>query len=523
MGIKNLFNYINENNTESMLQTESGNHIYSPTTLYIDITSKLVSIYNDYCRINNTYINSPVTHNDQFHYKTVDKHVTIDGLLKYVCKELTPFLNKFKKFNQTIYIFIDYRFRGPLLDLPLLYNDFIEHHDDTSSTKLTQYIDKHEQLKDTPMLKRKYLHQLLNNPDINFINKLINKVYCQYELRSIYEYADNKFDLSKYINLRYVLHRIEEVLDNANNLNKDVVSYIYSGEQDNQFIHKVEDVPTETLEIMKEVIELLIKHAHKKYILHRFSKIIQKHQRSSTTNTLFSKREHIQGNFNKSLLKSYIIHKNLNKVERFKNTIPFSILIYAFPSVISKLNIPGITYYGCEFESDFAITKHIETYTSNTFPIIYTGDTDMLCLLSDVDCIIELQNVNGTHFINPIKFWRSIFGCDLHRNIVRILCVLMGTGLNPWFRGSCIHIDSFEDILPKLGKKSFKDIDETELRTWIYAQFDKYNNKIEVSQTAIALNIYLNGIESELHQIAPKVIDKSNICRFLQHYHACMF
>ena len=135
----------------------------------------------------------------------------------------------------------------------------------------------------------------------------------------------------------------------------------------------------------------------------------------------FDKDEWVENNINATL--ANVMKKNdYNKLKRFNEYIPFSLVLYSLPIIISYINTPSVYYLGCEIESDFAISKHIHTYSKNSFPTIYTTDTDLLVLLSDVDCVVKMNypGCKKPYLINPVQFWRNIFNCNLSPRITRL-------------------------------------------------------------------------------------------------------
>ena len=220
---------------------------------------------------------------------------------------------------------------------------------------------------------------------------------------------------------------------------------------------------------------------------------------------------------------------------------------------VKKINFDNVKFFGCEIESDFALSKHVHTYSRNAFPTIYSSDTDMLCLMCDVDCVVKLSiksnrqknpkklkfgtennyhkffndrnaSDNLTFFINPTVFWQEIFKCKLNARIIKILCVLMGTDYNPYHPKSPIHIRYFHDILKILNIDKFENIDEDILLAKIYVIMKNNENDIYCKQTAIALNMYLNDLEEEIHFITKNTnIDKLDINRFLKYSKRTIF
>jgi hypothetical protein len=179
------------------------------------------------------------------------------------------------------------------------------------------------------------------------------------------------------------------------------------------------------------------------------------------------------------------------------------------PSILNDINKENTEVFQCTIESDFAIKNHIDIYNKFTYPRIITNDTDLLVLLCDVDCEIEisvkLQYGNNTTFeryvLNPIKFWFEVFKCHLKPEIIKILCVLVGTDFNLYNKLSPIHLYSFNSILKPLKCNSFSDINVDSLKLYIYKIALQNSDDIHVKETMVALNMYLNNIEGSLQPI----------------------
>lgn len=509
MGIHNLIKYINTNNTINLAQCESGNNIYISNIVYFDITYKLIEIYNKFMHVSNKV-------NTDFEFK-------IEELLSYIEKELLNMFTRLKNFNRIIYVFIDYKFMNNLKERNVVFKDF-----------LNMNIEDHERVNSIPMIKRKYL-KLLNVEDedeYDIMKYLIKKVRCMFELKSIYSIS-NKLNIEKYISIPYLV-KIEK--------NKE----------------------------RRRKLSMLLDEGKFRYLILRGGKYLTRTQRRKGLFSLFDSETDFSScndesvsccnnestlfNIDKLLFNS--ISKNgTEKLYEFHNYIPFTVIIYLFPMFVKKINFDNVKFFGCEIESDFALSKHVHTYSRNAFPTIYSSDTDMLCLMCDVDCVVKLSIKNNkqknpkkqkqkygtesnyhkffndrnasdnlTFFMNPTTFWQEIFKCKLNARIIKILCVLMGTDYNPYHPKSPIHIRYFHDILKILNIDKFEDIDEDILLAKIYVIMKNNENDIYCKQTAIALNMYLNELEEEIHFITKNTnIDKLDINRFLKYSKRTIF
>jgi hypothetical protein len=173
------------------------------------------------------------------------------------------------------------------------------------------------------------------------------------------------------------------------------------------------------------------------------------------------------------------------------------------------MNLKNISCYQCSIESDVAIRNHIEIYNRNSYPKIITNDTDLVVLMCDVECEIELtvRHVFQSHTyyekreINPPRFFRKLFGCVLKADIIKILCVLLGTDFNIYSPRSVIHIRCFSEILKLLNIRRYCEITLPALKLYIYNTALKYPNDINVKETIAALNIYLNNVEENIYPL----------------------
>jgi hypothetical protein len=210
----------------------------------------------------------------------------------------------------------------------------------------------------------------------------------------------------------------------------------------------------------------------------------------------------------------YVFKKGL-KQRKYNNTThttcpisPGRALCY-IPALLNQLNLPRTNIYKCTIESDFAIRNHIQIYHKTSFPRIITNDTDLVMLLCDVDCEIELTvgtTCDGkTYFekrkINPIAFWKRIFRCNLNPDVIKILCVLLGTDYNQYTADSPIHIQHFKDILRILNIKTYDELTSDLLKMHILHIAQTNSDNLNVRETVAALNLYLNNIEGDLQPI----------------------
>jgi hypothetical protein len=103
--------------------------------------------------------------------------------------------------------------------------------------------------------------------------------------------------------------------------------------------------------------------------------------------------------------------------------------------------------------------------------------------------------------INPPKFWQSVFGCVMDSQVIKILCVLLGTDYNKYRRGSVIHLKCFSEILTWLNLKNYSEMTLEMLKNYVYVKIQKYPADMNIKETVVALNLYLNNIEGDLQPI----------------------
>ena len=99
----------------------------------------------------------------------------------------------------------------------------------------------------------------------------------------------------------------------------------------------------------------------------------------------------------------------------------------------------------------------------------------------------------------------------------------MGTDYNPYNSSSPIHIKRFEDVLKMMNVESFDKLDEDLLFAKIYMIMKVNEGNIYCKQTAIALNMYLNDLEGDIHFITSESNKKINISRFLKYSRRSIF
>lgn len=415
MGIRGLLNLIKDyrsrrTETEDITRVHVGNSVFTSNIVYLDYTSQLI----------------------KFYYNHIETVSNVDELINKIVAEMITYFRKLLTYNNYIYVFVDYKFDVDMNESKIYFNDFIipigettnEHvhknyfmqtdtvnstdskvllPDEVQHTKLMNHnqIDEpqvkefeSEYIMFTPMINKCYL---FNNADhtadthgehtyadhtvdthaittadihasntctltdvdmhgehtdvnqlthIQLIDRLLTedkqialsrilpKIRCKYEVESVYNVTDDEHD---FIN-------ILDELEFAKNLGEKYKPYL-------------------------DILTSCVNHGRYRYLMLRGGK-------RNTMNDRIKKIKRYNGNIIKSFPFPLVMHKVPDIVKRFNKFAP----------EMSK----KVSFFGCSNESDFAISKHIHTYNKHSYPTIYTNDTDMVVLLADVDCVINL-------------------------------------------------------------------------------------------------------------------------------------
>ena len=568
MGIRHLCPYIDEYNKHSSDRPTArvNNNIYTPKTLYIDLTSKVISFATQYLKQNEAFI---------------EKH-TLEEVLQNVVISLRSYLlnmlQKQSKYNRHINIFTDIITVAE--DQTFIYNlfsDFIKNkklgkeervrsivlirRDDIN--RLMKFNDEYVKLQ-SEMFERtgKKSEEEYKGKDLEYFKNRLSKIEEKYFKMNFEEYIndvikrsrylhtyisissmfDTTEDIRDYVNLHYVLEqygveipgviskeeadgkrflRVSSYRDLMNG-DKNKIKYdkfgcmVYDESEDRGSVRKdINKTPANGTDI-KETVMYPYVNTDFDMIRLMFPMLLSK--------KVVEALEFIED----MVLKRYLLYvsakfgvKQIRKHHKQTPKMPcVPTLLYMIGPLIeeiintNKFNAE-INIYGCEMEADFALLKHINVYNRRSFPVIDSPDTDMLCNLCDVPCLIHMKRIyplkgdskgpvkTKEYYINPVNFWKYVFGGTvIHKNVIKILCVLLGTDYNPYDKNSPIHIKSFEEILEKLGVNSYKEIDEDMLRLYVYNIMKEHPTDRHVIATALALNMYLNdNIESKLHNL----------------------
>ena len=403
MGIRGLLNLIKDyrsrrTETEDITRVHVGNSVFTSNIVYLDYTSQLI----------------------KFYYNHIETVSNVDELINKIVTEMITYFRKLLTYNNYIYVFVDYKFDVDMNESKIYFNDFIipigettnDHvyknyfmQTDNVNSIVKQSIDSKVLLPDdaqhtkpmspnqmdeshvkefeseyimfTPMINKCYLFsisadmngeqgmpthsehtdgdrtadphanthvdqpthiqlidRLLTEDKQIILSRILPKIRCKYEVESVYNVVDDEHD---FIN-------ILDELEFAKTLGEKYKPYL-------------------------DILASCVNHGRYRYLMLRGGK-------RNTMNDRIKKIKRYNGNIVKSFPFPLVMHKVPDIVRCFNKFAP----------EMSK----KVSFFGCSNESDFAISKHIHTYNKHSYPTIYTNDTDMVVLLADVDCVINL-------------------------------------------------------------------------------------------------------------------------------------
>ena len=541
MGIRHLYPYIddyNKTNTDRPY-TKVNNNIYTPKTLYIDLTSKIISFSMQYLKKNEQFV----------------KNNTIEAVIENIIPSLTEYiagmLAKQSKYNQHIHIFTDI---VPVAEDQQfqydLFSDFVSQ----------KRLNTEERLRSIVLIKREHVNKIMeyNNvlvkliclhTDANgtvhdystdlqkaeqeifgqslqeFIAVMIRETKYMHVFMSVASLFDTTDDVRDYVSLHYILEQYtRERGDNDNeNIDYTLISNTVRDEINCDCIPDPTTGGSSTNPVSTDPIYSTPIYPY----INEDYRFIPLHYSSTLHSSIYSLLQFIED----TILRRYLIYisakfseKQRRKQHKQTQHMPcIPTLLFLLPTIVKHILSTRkfsaeIQIFGCEMEADFAIIKHISTYNRRSFPIIDSPDTDMLCNLCDTPCLIHMKRTypfrgdtkspvkTKEYYINPVNFWKHVFGCRLSTRIIKILCVLLGTDYNPYDKQSPIHMKSFDEILDRLHISSYSEIDEDALLFHIYNIMVEHPTDKYVIATAIALNLYLSeSIESKLHNLLNEI------------------
>jgi hypothetical protein len=467
MGIRNLYKYIKKiyapvPKSKQFSYKIEQNIIYTPKNIYIDLTHVIINF-------------SLRNHNPD-----------LLEFLKFLQNQLQAFLGVLSYYNNNLFIFLDLHTFGNINLKNILFSDFILKPSD---------ISREELLYSTALIKRNFPFNEKN-------------VVCLYELQT----RDSKlhsYNLHEYVSLSYLLKNCEKNRQTQCN-------------NRNELIHS----NSKNELIKSDNKNKLTQSNNKNESTNVFEKTNNRNESAKKINIKISRKDSSEMSNDKNELVHnelileqlisygwyrYIFKRGVKQFKKVRNkstcAIPPGIIICYTPLLLERLNLPRTSIYKCAIESDFAIRNHVNIYTKNSFPKIITNDTDLVVLLCDVDCDIEISifepmsHSYERRHINPILFWQSMFGCVLNPDIIKTLCVLMGTDFNQYSSESPIHLRYFKEILKILNITKYEELTIDALKLYILKIAQAHRDSKFVKETVAALNLYLLNIEGDLNPI----------------------
>jgi hypothetical protein len=257
----------------------------------------------------------------------------------------------------------------------------------------------------------------------------------------------------------------------------------------------------------KTIIQSIITFGLYRYIVLRGAKNNTRRDRGIKTmcKTIHSRKSfmefkelgNILDNINVRLYYSLCQSENLENfnltLNNFKNTVNYTLIVNLIPILVSKIKSKikekeiktQIDFIGCENESDFVIRKHILLYNSLNCPTIYTTDSDLFMLLSDINCYIRIKSSNLNIRIKPNLFWQWLTGLkNIYLNDIIAFCCILGNDYNH-FKFTKYKVETVEEI-----RELFKNNKNLYLN--IYNHAIKLYQKYKLQK----MNILLNNSEN---------------------------
>ena len=449
-----------------------------------------------------------------------------------------------------------------IIKLTKFFNDYIAQLPKTHSPIVSEicYIDYTANLVIvTSSISKKYAYS--QHPDIHEIcNQIINtcvsniieqiknnKYFKKYIIVFDYKYIskfNSKFQfnddlLSDYISqLQFQKDHIDSIPMIPKNLDilttsittlKESVRNLYELRiknciADYQNLYSLLQSPRYTDSNEKMIIQSLINFGLYRYIVLRGAKNYTRRDRNIKTlcKTVHSQKSVIQlkelgnklDNINVRLYQALSNPQSFKTtLTNFKNTINYTLIVNLIPILVSKIKSEikaqkiktQVDFIGCENESDFVIRKHILLYNSLNCPTIYTTDSDLFMLLSDINCYIRIKSSTLNIRIKPNLFWQWLTGLkNIYLNDIIAFCCILGNDYNH-FRFTKYKIDTLSDIRELFNNNKNLYLNVYNHAVKLYAKY-KLNKKGPINELLhflISIDIYkqCDLIENEIHYI----------------------
>lgn len=375
MGIENLYTFLYEYYNE-VLSKRTDN--YHSDICYIDCTSKIYSILNS--SYNKIKGRKKFTNNQ-------DIYILIDEILDHLAENISRQIKENKFYKRYILLFdVTFDSTTEFIDLneKLLY--YYKKYED-----LTQF-DKKEKAAATCLIPK------LTNLHTVTLQNLHSLVKNASDVR--WSYWNTTRDITDYVSVSWLMRNVEKEykLYFKKNIQEDLknVSKLTIEKQNKINIYKK----------LQYANKIGFQHYLMKRGLKRFATKKERYPfKDEVVNSYFKDKAEV---FSDTFFKHYY------KIEP-------QMLVELVPNLVYKIQIltesidKDIEYLGCEYEADFVIKQHIKYYNlSNKQVTVSTTDTDLLLLLSDIDCLVKIKgrrfdvNDNVNLLIKPKEFWEWV-------------------------------------------------------------------------------------------------------------------
>lgn len=518
---------------------------------YIDCTSRIYNLFYKYYKYDNLI---------QRINEGTDIYSVIDDIIEKLSNGLITQILENQYYKKYVLIF-DYKFTSPLNGKFKFSDEIVKYFE---KYDLINKYDETEQMSEIPMIPKNV--NILNTP----LDQLKLLVRNSSEIR--WSYWNPNKNITDYVSINWLIDNIkkefklkfksnidsetQKTLENP--VKKKYIQSLIITYSDNNVQYK-----NDLIVKYKKLLELK-QFGFYRYLLERGIKRFATKKQNKSHDILNSLW--YDTNNNEEFSSKFIEHYFEIQPQLIVNLVP-----HIVHKISDKINGSDkeVEFLGCEQESDFVIRKHIKiNCPNNQFPTILTSDTDLLLLLSDVDCIIKMklkiQNtsdddintntttnatennsnnneitvnksnsptivLNGSSFtkkqrtydtkttlyINPKKFWEWLLNTNNYSyNELVSICCRLGTSYNCY--KTKFQLENINDIreIYKTKNNIFKET-LTSAKSELNIIFDTWYKKNKVIneknlfglvQLISAMELYKQAdiIETEFHYIKPE-------------------
>lgn len=535
MGVKGLGYYIRKFRMQKHI-TETppiGDYIYTSSVVYLDSTFKLLEFYNEYLTVRRQMKDSNVVgesgkseflpnqqpkirilsreKKEQPSAESKSSKVTpeviafknkcdeLNDVIRFIAYKMSLYLEGISYYNKTVYVFFDFHTIDDIdYSDDVLFSDFIP-------TPIDSY---------DPVIHKNYV----GNDNYLTEDAECKHVRNAYELKSRYCVMHNITE-SEYVHINELLaaHGIEpikidktmddkipvqDVTNDDTEVSDDEHSPNLLGNEHNDADALDDETVTEE-DVMIETDKMSFDPLS---VYNRYFKNMKQEQNDEKLNKLLN--FYIHGWYRHLFRKGCREKITASRNEAIGDDNLFRKIMFCVPLLIKEINRlinpkVNIYYYGCSVESDFAIVKHLKTYNSQSYPTVITNDTDLIVLLSDVNCIMKYYFPDDIYYVNPTKFWKQVFkGAELSNETIKLLAIMKGTDYN--YSSSFMRIRNFNEALKIFSVKSFAQLSPDFIKLTMYSNMIKETereNDDSCGAMAVAVNMYMYNFENSFYEI----------------------